>query len=256
MSTLPDYRIVVPSRRRAHNMETIRWLLPSSIVCIDEREYDDYAPFVEKSRLLVHPPIDGLPGTINWIQDNVDAECIVEIDDDFVGVQVNVGSKRFITDSEEILAIIENAMRACRDLNLTTFCWSRTPNTTIIHPNERPIVPTQSVCNAFGIMGAARYRRYDTALLGRADVDWTLRTLLEDRAVYADVRFYFDCGRVFGGRGGNVGLVTPEIFKASTRQIIERWGKHVSFKQLPFQRNRDVAPVRITVSRFNKTAQK
>ena len=251
-----DYQIVVPTRRRSHNMETIRWLLPSAKIVIDERELQDYAPYVEKSRRMVHPPIDGLPGTMNWMMDNCTAECMVEIDDDFQGVQVNVGSRRFITDADEILAIIENALTCAADLGLTTFCWSRTPNTTIIHPDTRPIVPTQSVCNAFGIMGAARRRHYDTNLLGRADVDWTLRTLLEDRAVYADVRFYFDCGRVFGGRGGNVGLVTPEIFKNSTRQIVDRWGKAVSFKQLPFQRNRDVAPVRIAVTRTNKTAQK
>ena len=251
-----DYQIVVPTRKRVHNMETIRWLLPTAKICVDERDIDDYAPFVEKSRMLVHPPIDGLPGTINWIQDNVDSEVLVEIDDDFCGVQVNVGSKRFITESDQIIAIIENNMRVCKDLGLTTFCWSRTQNTTIIHPGFRPLVPTQSVCNAFGVMGAARRRKYDTTLLGRADVDWTLRTLLEDRCVLADVRFYFDCGRVFGGRGGNVGLVTPEIFKRSSSQIIERWGKHVSFKALPFQKNRDVAAVRVAVTRTNKTAQR
>lgn len=253
---MPDYAIVVPTRKRAHNMETIRWLLPTAKVCVDERDVEQYAPYVDASRMLVHPPIDGLPGTINWMLEHVPQEVLVEIDDDFQGVQVNVGSRRFITDPDEILAIIENGITVCRDLGMTTFCWSRTPNTTIINPAMRPIVPTQSVCNAFGLMGAARRRKYDTSLLGRADVDWSLRTLLEDRAVVADVRYYFDCGRVLGGRGGNVGLVTPEIFKNSTRAIAERWGRHVSFKQLPFQKNRDVAAVRISVTRTNKTAQK
>ena len=253
---IPDYRIVVPSRKRAHNMDTIRWLLPTALICIDEREVDDYAPFVDKANMLVHPAMDGLPKVMNWMMDNTDSEVFVEIDDDFQGVQVNTGSKRFIIDSEEILAIIENAMVCTRDLNMTTFCWSRTPNTTIIHPDTRPIVPTQSVCNAFGLMGAARHRHYDTTMLGRADVDWSLRTLLEDRAVFADIRFYFDCGRVFGGRGGNVGMVTPEVFKSSSRRIVAKWGKHVSFKQLSFQKSRDVASVRIAVTRTNKTAQK
>jgi hypothetical protein len=253
---LPDYSIVVPSRARAHNMETIRWLLPSALICVDEREVDAYAPHVPSERMLVHPPFDGLPRAINWLMDAVESPVMVEIDDDFQGVQCNVGSRRFITDAEEILAIIENAITCTHDLGLTAFCWSRTMNTTIIHPDRRPIVPTQSVCNAFGVMGAARHRHYDTALLGRADVDWTLRTLLEDRAVFADVRFYFDCGRVFAGRGGNVGLVTPEIFKSSTRQIVERWGKAVSFKTLPFQKNRNTSAVRIAVTRTNKTAQR
>lgn len=253
---IPDYRIVVPSRKRVHNMETIRWLLPSALICIDEREVEDYAPYVEKQRMLVHPPMDGLYSVINWMMDTVPSEVLVEIDDDFCGVQCNVGSKRFIIDAEEILAILENSIIACKDLGLTAFCYSRTVNTTIIHPGWRPIVPVQSVCNAFGVMGAARQRHYDTTMLGRGDVDWTLQTLLEDRAVYADIRFYFDCGRVFSGRGGNVGLVTPETFKQTSRRIVDKWGKAVSFKQLPFQKNRDVASVRIAVSRTNKTAQK
>lgn len=252
----PDYQIVVPSRKRVHNMETIRWLLPSAKICIDEREVEDYAPFVERSRMLVHPPFDGLGPAINWMMDNVQAECLVEIDDDFCGVKVNVGSRRFITDSEEILAILENAMVCAHDLGVTAFCFSRTDNTTIINPARRPIVPTQSVCNAFGVMGAARRRHYDLSLLGRGDVDWTLRTLLEDRCVYADIRFYFDCGRVFSGRGGNVGLVTPETFKDTSRKIMERWGRSVSYKRLGFVKRRDVAAITIAVNRSNKTAQK
>ena len=36
-----DLAIVVPSRRRTHNMATSRLLLPTAIVCMDEREADD-----------------------------------------------------------------------------------------------------------------------------------------------------------------------------------------------------------------------
>lgn len=251
-----DYTLVVPSRKRSHNMETIRWLLPTAMICIDEREVEDYAPHVAASQLLVHPAFDGLPRAFNWLQQTVTTECLVMVDDDFAGVRVNVGSKRFITDSEEILGIIENAMRCCSDLKLTSFCWSRTQNTTVIHPEIRPIVPVQSVSSAFGCMGRARTRLYDPALLARASIDWTMHTLLEDRAVYTDLRFYFDFGRIFSGRGGNVGLVTPESFKDSTRELAKRWGKNVSFKPPGYVKNREVASMRIAVSRTNKTAQK
>ncbi len=251
-----DLRIVVPSRKRAHNMATIQWLLPSALICVDEREADDYLQAVPRSKLLLHPPMDGLPRVINWMQRAVDAAILVEVDDDFQGVQCNVGAKRYITDAEDILAIIENGARCASDLGLSAFCWSRTANVTIIDPVHRPIVPTQSVCNAFGILGPARHREYDPSLLGRADVDWTMRTLHQDRCVFADVRFYFDCGRVFGGRGGNVGLVTPEGFKEVSLAIKRRWGRYVSFRAPAFQKNRNVAAIRLNVSRTNKTAQK
>ena len=41
-----DMTIVTPSRRRTHNMGTLRLLLPTARVCVDEREFDDYAAVV------------------------------------------------------------------------------------------------------------------------------------------------------------------------------------------------------------------
>jgi hypothetical protein len=251
-----DYKIIVPSRRRAHNMATVRLLLPTAIICVDEREHDDYAAVVPKPQLMTHPPMEGLPAVMNWMQDNVSSEIMVEVDDDFAGVRVNVGSKRFITNSEEILAVIENGMQACHDLDLTTFCWSRTPNTTVIHPDVRPIVPTQAVCTAFGIMGAARHRKYETRFTGRADIDWALTTMLVDRCVLADVRYFFDTGDAFAGRGGNVGVVTPQQFTNASRGLVEKWGNSLSLKAPGFAKNRSVAPLRLSVNRTNKVAQR
>jgi len=252
----PDYALVVPSRKRAHNMPVIRELLPGAVICVDEREAKDYAATVPADSLLLHPPMEIGAVVRNWLIEAVAAPVLIQIDDDFCGVQVTTGSRRFITDPEEILAILENAARACLDLGLTTFCFSGTPNTTIIRPDERPIVPTQPVFRAFGVTGAARNRKYRTDIPGRADLDWTLRTLLIDRCVYADVRFYFDCGAVFSGRGGNVGLITPERFIEASREIAKTWGNSVSFKAPGYVKHREVASLSLKVSRTNKTAQR
>jgi hypothetical protein len=251
-----DMAIVVPSRRRVANMGTSRLLLPSAIVCVDEREHDDYAAVVPPPNLLLHPPMEGLPAVVNWTMDNIKQSILVLIDDDFQGVRVNTGSRRFITDSDEILAIIENGARACLDLELSCFCWSRTPNTTVIRPDVRPIVPTQLIGSAFGVMGAARKRHYDARFSGRSAVDWTLRTLHQDRAVLADIRYFFDCGVIFSGRGGNVGVVTPEAFTNASRALVRKWGNALSLKAPGYVKNRQQAALRIAVSRTNKIAQK
>lgn len=253
---MQPYTIVVPSRKRVHNMPIIRSLLPSAMICVDEREVADYEEVVPASNLLVHPPMEGLFGVINWMMDNVKTPTLIEVDDDFCGVKCLVGSRRTIYDSDEILAILENAAQCCEDLGVTTFGFSRTPNYTMLHPELKPILPAGPICNAFGVMGAARRRHYDTTFLGRGDVDWTLQTLLEDRKVYQDARFYFDCGMVFGGRGGNVGLVTPEVFEQTSRGLRKKWGRHVSYKGVGWQKQRQVAAIRLAVSRTNKTAQK
>jgi hypothetical protein len=156
---------------------------------------------------------------------------LIQSDDDLSGVRSNIGSKRFITEADEIMAIIENAVTCCADLGLSTFCWSRTANTTVVRPDERPIVPTQQVYGCWGVMGRARHRLYDESLKSRADLDWTMRTLLEDRIVLADIRYYFDFGRSFSGSGGQSGLVTPEDFKRATEIVAKRWGTAISFRR-------------------------
>lgn len=130
-------KIVVPSRKRAHNMMLLRELLPSATVCVEESERDDYLREVPKEKLWLHPPLKNAADCRNWIIDNAKEDIIVMVDDDFCGVRVTVGSHRFITDHEEILGIIENSARCCQDLNLSAFCWSGTPNTTFIHPRPR-----------------------------------------------------------------------------------------------------------------------
>ena len=250
------YQIVVPSRGRPNNAWKILSLMPDAFICVDERERADYAPFVPKRQLLLHPPTTGAPAARNWIIQNTKAPCLIQCDDDLIGVRSNVGAKRFITSPDDVMAIIENAVTACSDLKLTTFCFSRTANTTVIRPEERPIVPTQQVYGIWGVMNGARRRLYDETLKSRADLDWTMQTLLADRIVYADVRFYFDFGSSFSGVGGQSGLVTAEDFKRSTDIVAKRWGTSISFKRPGWMKGGDTVAGKPAVRRGNSLARK
>ena len=249
-------QIVVPSRGRPQNCQQILALMPDALICVDEREIDDYRVHAPRKSLLAHPPTTGAPAARNWIIKNVKAECLVQCDDDLKGVRSNIGSKRWITDPEEIAAILHNSMVACSDLGLTTFCYSRTANTTVIRPEERPIVPTQQVYGCWGVMNGARKRLYDETLKSRADLDWTLQTLLHDRIVYADVRFYFDFGSSFSGSGGNSGLVSAADFKASTEIVAKRWGTSISFRRPGYMKGGDTVAGKPDVRRQSSLAKK
>jgi len=251
-----DYAIVVPSRARSHNMPTIRSILPTAVVCVDEREAEEYGKEVPAAQLLLHPPMGGYANVVNWIMDAVKAPILIIVDDDCTGVRVRTGSFRFITDPEEILAILENAATACSELGLSTFAFSRTMNRAMVKPEEIPIRPVSYLSNVFGIMGTARHRKMDPKFAGRNAIDLTLRTLLEDRCIYGECRFYFECGPVFSGRGGNVGLVTNHQWVKSTRNLVETWGRCVQTKPLPFRKNFTVDSMRLAVSRTNARAQK
>lgn len=251
-----EYTIMVPSRARAETMPALREILPSAIICVDEREADDYRRTVPAENLVLHPSSTGAPAARNWMIDYCKTPCLVQCDDDLKGVQVNVGSRRYIREPDEILAIIENAVTACSDLGLGVFCFSRTSNTTIIRPDERPVVPVQQVYGIWGMMNKARYRRYDETLKSRADLDFTMQTFLADRCVYADVRFYFDFGSSFSGSGGNSGLVTPKDFEESTRKVARRWGKAISFKRPAWMKSGDTVAGKPAVRRQNSLAKR
>lgn len=243
-----EYTIVVPSRRRAQNMVRIRSLLPTALVCVDETEAAEYGLIVPKANLLVHPPLSGFAAVMNWMQDAVKSDVLIELDDDFQSVQVATGSYRTVRDPVEILGVLENAARCCAELGLSTFCFGRVRNPRIAMSSGLPIVPRALVTNVFGIMGAARHRRFNEAFVGRTAVDWTLETLLHDRAVYCDQRFYFDCGQVFGGGGGNTGLVTSDAFNQSTSLLQKKWGRLLSFNRLGSEKDRLSAPVHMAGS--------
>ena len=256
-----DLAIIVPSRHRPHNMPAIRRLLPSATVCVDEREVDDYALVVPRDRLLAHPPMDGFAVVCNWIMDAVAAEILCFVVDDLIRVLVLTGWRRsgrgaVITEADTILGIIENAARAALDIGASTFAFSRTANATMLRPAERPLRPVAILSNVFGIMGSARHRKMDPRFAGRNAIELSLRTLLEDRFGYADCRFYFDCGPIFAGRGGNVGLVTAARWAESTRALKETYGKHVGLKRVAIDGRGKIDTMRIRVSRANARAQR
>ncbi len=252
----------MPSRRRAGNMPKILSLLPDALICVDETEADDYA--VCGDRLLLHPPMTGLPRIRNWIHDNVDAGYIVHLDDDFkrVVAQVSVmGNKRTIKDAGEISILIENAVQTLIDLGSTAYCWNRSNNSTIGRPELDSFGFARTpLGSAFVVKNTEM--RWDESLISRADVDYHMRVLLEDRHVIVDKRFYFDVGGIFSGAGGNAGIVPDERRDEDKRRLLAKWAPHLNFEALSIGRKKGATGqkarsdgMRIKLSRKNHAAE-
>jgi hypothetical protein len=88
-------------------------------------------------------------------------------------------------------------------------------------------------------------------MTNREDLDFTLQTLLEDRIVLGDCRWYFDHGRIFSGRGGNVGLTTSEQFAHTTKDLVAKWGRFVGTSRPGFMKGQrqSTSPMSIRVER-------
>jgi len=229
-------------------------LFPTATVVVAKEEAADYATVVDKKRIVTHPNLLGYTKIFNWCQDHFKEECLFFVDDDVRAVRAIMppGSRKL--SSDDILVVIENAIQAIVDLDMSVCCFSRTKNWTITDPWNAPIVPVQFPTVGFGIRGAARTRKSDESLIGRADMDWGLRTLRDDRAVYADIRFFFDNGAIFSGEGGNVGIVDEKHRERITQEIQRRWGRYVPTGNIGFQKTREVVAMRISVLRKNSTA--
>jgi len=233
-----DYRIFVPSKGRPQNMHRIQTLLPTATIVVAQDEYHRYAMEVEAKNLVTHPGasegVVGLPSVYNWCIEHFDEATVIEADDDLENVfcWTGEGSRRNfkkMSDHRDILQIMENMVQLAEDLDITAFGWTKSMNAAFAKMDHRPFHPVGLVSNVFGVRGAARRRPYDPAMIGRASIDWTLRTLLKDRCVMIDKRVFFDCGKIFGGSGGNAGIVTSEKFRLSTERLKETWGRHVRF---------------------------
>ncbi len=225
MPTLPNYRIVSPSHRRPHNMRKLLSLVPSVTVCIDEREVDDYAPHVPKGQLWLHPPTENVVQARNWIQQNCGTENLIQMDDDLDCVRFprrRRGKKT--TDPNEILQIIENAVQIATDVDLGVASWGRTMNAALWDPDYKTISLNAPIDGTFLIRGHALSRVWWEEVAGRADADFSLQTLMEDRIMICDCRFYFDHGKPFSGKGGTTVKMDEAYFAKVNGLLKSKWG--------------------------------
>lgn len=216
-------------------MRRILTLLPDAHICVDQREVDDYRAVVPERQLIAHPPTTNLSQVRNWIIKHVECDCLVQIDDDLKRVLTTDGfASRPTRDPDEIMQILVNAANICDDAGIGVFAFSRRKDPAILRQDEQPFRFVGPAGCTFGMLGPARHRLFDERFIGRDDFDWTLRTLIEDRILFMDTRFYFDHGPIFSGRGGNVGLVDKQGFHRSTRLLKQLYGRCVEFSGVRF----------------------
>lgn len=243
------YKIVVPSRKRQGNMKHLRRLLPEAYICVEDSEVDAYAKAgVPEDLIIPHPELKPMAAIRNWILDNVDSPTIVMCDDDLDYVRSLVIKYRQLRSADDIRRIVENSLACTKDLDLGVFCWSRTGNRLYANCELVPVRPVGLMAGCFGMTGTARDRRFDIDFAARGDLECSLRTLMEDRIMYLDTRFYWHFGKVNSGVGGGVGLITKKKYEAVTQRLQDYYGP---FVQLSAQESKFGSGMKIRVRRRN-----
>lgn len=237
--TLPRYPVFVPTKGRAHNPLTIRFLqedeVPFRIVVVPE-EVEQYRALVDDSQILVLPRSDlKLVGTRNWIRDVAEQEGWArhwQLDDNIRRVNRLFMGERYNCDSGPALRAIEDFSDRYSNIGISGFNYRffATPNleaySVNTHVYSATLVNHKMPC---------RWR-----LIYNDDTDLCLQALSEGWCTVLVNAFLVDKMKTMVVKGGN----TDDLYQGDGRLVMARalermWPHHVRVERR-FQRPQHV----------------
>lgn len=219
-------------------------MLPDPLVCVEESEVPDYAPFFPAAQIVPHPRISTFGGICNWILDRYKDRPVALFDDDLRGA-ISLVSDRKIDDPAFIRQIIENGVQILTDLNLGIFCWSRQLNPIGFRGHNPFNFDTYG--GSAWVINTKRPYRFDERFAGRTSVDLSLSALLWDRIIMMDCRYAFWFDPVFSGRGGLQGMRTASTNEADEKLLKSKWGPYVRFNKTSWRTKKNVSAASVSI---------
>lgn len=231
-------------------MPNLLSMVPYANVIVHESELDDYKKVVPTDQLHTHTE-NRVTNIRDHILENFNSECVVMMDDDFIGVRPLLSKLGLIRDKDYIYQLLFNSMVVCQDLGCGLFSYAPVINPIVMRPEVDPVKFNNTAFRTFGVMGDALNRRF-SHVTGRGDIDFSMQALKEDRIIYVDCRFYFDHGNAGTGKGGSVGSVGLEHRQEAVKSLKRRWGNNISLGHKNAATKSANQSMSIKVSRRNK----
>lgn len=228
---LPEIKVVILSRGRSETIgaQTLA-LMPYATVTVEESEVDDYAKVMPRAQILPHPVFDTMADLRNWLNDTVDAEMLIHVHDDLVGVRCLVGWRaRRYRDPNVIEQLLERTAVCARDVGCGLFGFGNHAGGTPYYNKMKPFRLNGCVRNVIGFV-RGHGLRWDPAMMGHFDVDLSLQSLAKHRIVWRDERWTFDDAPLGSTAGGFSGVRTQAGLDKGRENMLERWGSHVQFE--------------------------
>jgi len=185
---------------------------------VPESEKENYSIQYPNPILTIPDSEEGLGRVRNWILDNFREEIIIMVDDDikYFYCLSGVLTER-ISDKEKFLQILINTAVMAKDLEVCCFGYSQTDIRK--YKGYEPFVLSGWVGCIIGIIGR-KYRFRDDKY--KVDIDYCLQTLLNERVIWIDSRYYAAQLRD-NNMGGNSIWRTQEAFNASIESLKAKW---------------------------------
>lgn len=212
-------RIVILSRGRPDSIITTK-LFPEWVeVIVPESEKQLYESVIKNPILTTPDNIIGLGMLRNWCLDNLPERSIVMVDDDISKFYCLTGElTKAVKDPEEVVQIIINTCVMSRDAGCKVFGFNQTDIRK--YKGYEPFNLKTWVGTIIGV-NDRKYRFIDNKF--KVDIDYCMQSLLVDRIVWVDTRYYAsnkkDCNR-----GGNATFRTKEGFHDAIKKLKDKWG--------------------------------
>ncbi len=218
-------RKIILSRGRADTITTHKLLKDFTLVC-PESELGQYEKVITDNEIVCIPDeINGLGRVRNWIMDKFE-EDILYIDDDIssFGSVCNLKHEK-ITKPEVIEQILDNMYWNAKESGARVFGLNQTPDPRK-YSGTRPFKLHGWLGTVIGVIG--KDMKFDVRNKIRVDVDFCLKSLMEDRMIWVENRFCFTCKRNTN-RGGSAKNRSENQLKKEKKYLKEKWGKYINF---------------------------
>lgn len=215
----------IPSRQRSHMIGNALKLFPEANVYVHESEYDDYLGKVPAGQLKTHNVETGIAPIREVIATGSDADCVVALDDDILGVRCLLSKTGLIRDPDYVKQVIENAAYITSDLGLHAFTFGISMNPIRVRADVDPIDFTPIMHPPWGLVGGGK--QYPCSHVSRhADIELAFQAYKRSRVIYCDQRFVFENTPQGSGTGGDVTNTSSKLtsYKDTYRDFKRRWG--------------------------------
>lgn len=218
---------MILSRSRSQTISTHK-LLPDWVeVVVPQAQKEAYKAHIPNDILTTPDDIIGLGRLRNWCLDEFPEETVIMVDDDITHVYSLTQKKARNLRPDAVAEIMINAAIMAKDAGCAVFGFNQTDIRK--YNGCEPFKLCTWVGGVIGVVG--RGHRYKDDKF-KVDIDYCLQSLLTERIVWVDNRYYFLQKRD-NNLGGNSEFRTSDGFRASVDSLKQKWGKYVNIKEKP-----------------------
>lgn len=218
-------RIVILSRSRVKTITTHK-LLPDWVeVVVPQGQKEAYKAQIPNDIITTPDDIIGLGRLRNWCLDAFSEETVIMIDDDITHAYALTQKKARNLRPNELAEVLINTAVMAKDADCAVFGFNQTDIRK--YSGCEPFKLCTWVGGIIGVIGRGHRFKDDKF---KVDIDFCLQSLLAERIIWVDNRYYFLQKRD-NNLGGNSEFRTAEGFRASVDSLKAKWGKYINVNE-------------------------